>query len=106
MGTDNEFVFGSSPVTEVPSLFGIKSYKAKSLSELNGALDNWLASSGPTICEVLTANDQDMIPRPSFLVRGDKKWVAKALEEMHPEIDKTELKKIMIIDLNEDSYEC
>ena len=30
----------------------------------------------------------------------------KALEEMHPEIDKTELKKIMIIDLNEDSYEC
>ena len=106
VGTDNEFVFGSSPVTEVPSLFGIKSYKAKSLSELNGALDNWLASSGPTICEVLTANDQDMIPRPSFLVRGDKKWVAKALEEMHPEIDKTELKKIMIIDLNEDSYEC
>ena len=62
MGTDNEFVFGSSPVTEVPSLFGIKSYKAKSQqSELNGALDNWLASSGPTICEVLTANDKDMI---------------------------------------------
>ena len=47
MGTDNEFVFGSSPVTGVPSLFGIKSYKAKSLSELNGALDNWLANGGP-----------------------------------------------------------
>ncbi len=106
VGTDNEFVFGSSPVSEVPSLFGIKSYKARSLSQLNKSLDKWLDSSGPSICEVSTANDQDMIPRPSFLVRGDKKWVARALEEMHPEIDKNELKRIMIIGLNEDNYEC
>ena len=54
---------------------------------------------------MVSENDQDMIPRPSFLVRGDKKWVAKSLEEMYPEIEKDELEKIMIISLYGDRYE-
>ena len=72
VATDNEINSGSSPVTEIPSLFGIKSFKAENLDELGDAVNGWLASSGPAICEVVSANDQDMIPRPSFLVRGIK----------------------------------
>ena len=42
-------------------------------------MKGWLESSGPAICEVVSANDQDMIPRPSFVVRGDKKMGSKVV---------------------------
>jgi len=39
------------------------------------------------------------LPRPSFVIKDDKKWISRPLEEMSPIIDREKLRKLMLIDL-------
>jgi len=99
VGTDNETRLGSAPLIEIAKTFGFQTFQATTAGELDSALDEWLKTDGPAVCEVHVEDDQDRIPRPGFTIRDDQKWVAKPLEDMSPFLDRKTLIQTMVIDL-------
>lgn len=103
VGTDHETRLGSAPLIEIAKTFGFQTFEARNAGDLDSALDEWLKTDGPAVCEVHVEDDQDRIPRPGFTIRDDQKWVAKPLEDMSPSLDRKTLEETMVIDLVRES---
>ena len=93
VGTDHEIRLGSTSLARIAEIFGFPG--ATTLQEL-------LKIKGPAVFEVQIEDDQDQIPRPGFIIREDRKWMAKPLEDMVPFLDRKTFQENMMIDVIQD----
>ena len=77
--------------------FGIKSYKAKSLRELEKNLNAVLKTDGPALLEVFVDKSQLFEPRLSSKKLDDGQIVSMPLEDMAPFLDREDFLSNMII---------
>ena len=77
--------------------FGIKSYKAQSLKELEKNLNHVLKDKGPTLLEVFVDKEQLFEPRLSSKKLDNGQIVSMPLEDMAPFLDRKEFLSNMII---------
>ncbi len=99
VATDTEILKENSLISKFAKLSEIGSFFVDTTKNLSSTLDLWLKGDTPCICEVKIEDDQDRLPRPSFVIKDDKKWISRPLEEMSPIIDREKLRKLMLIDL-------
>lgn len=99
VGTDHEIRLGSAPLAQIARTFGIPTFEVARTSTLVATLQEWLGVTGPAVCEIQIEDDQDKIPRPGFIIRDDRRWTARPLEDMYPFLDRDTLRENMIIDL-------
>lgn len=101
---DGRFI-GESPVSgvsfpdtkKIADAYGIKYFKANSNRELDETLNNVLGYKGPVICEIMTPEDQPMIPTAASKKKDDGTMISKPLEDMYPFLEREEFYKNMII---------
>lgn len=99
VGTDNEIRLGPAPLMQIAKAYGLATFEVSSMDQFLPAFREVRAMSEPAFCEIRVENDQAMIPRPDFIIREDRKWVARPLEDMYPLLDREVLKQNMIIDV-------
>jgi acetolactate synthase-1/2/3 large subunit len=82
---------------KIARAYGIKFVKASSNKNLDKALDDVFDYNGPVICEVMTLENQEIIPTNTAKIRSDGTMVSKPLEDMYPFLDRQEFEKEMIV---------
>jgi acetolactate synthase-1/2/3 large subunit len=86
---------------DVARAFGLPAVRISKQSELVPAIRDVLSSDGPVVCEVIVQPDQPIGPRVSSRVNADGTMVSTPLEDLHPFLDREELKSNMMIPLVE-----
>jgi acetolactate synthase-1/2/3 large subunit len=88
----------SFPVTKrIANAYKIKYFRAQKSQELKSILKRVVAYPGPVICEIISLEEQEIIPTVSSFVRPDGKMISKPLEDMYPFLDRDEFKKNMFV---------
>ena len=72
--------------------------KANLPQQIRGVLD----ASGPVVCEVIVAPDEERIPRASSYLRADGSMGSKPLEDLYPFLGREELRANMLIPMVDD----
>lgn len=87
---------------KIGECYNLPTLKIKSQDDMNNLIKEMINLNGSAICEVDINKEQPIIPRITYDVKPDGVWTAKPLEDMHPFIDREELKKEMLIKLVEE----
>ena len=82
---------------KIAKAYGLPVFQIKNNSSLNKGLDLSLNKSGPTFCEVLMLENQEIEPSQGFKDNLDGTFSATPLEDMKPFLDRDELEKLMIV---------
>ena len=93
------FLVGTDPASGVtiPSLsglaqaFGLPYRRIETLDQLESTLREVLQASGPMVCEVVTANVQEILPTVTSVKRDDGTMESKPLHEMYPFLEQSQL---------------
>ena len=81
---------------KIANAYGIKYVKLTN-SNLNKGLDEVLKSNGPVLCEVMSQEDQLIIPTNTTKINSNGVMASKPLEDMYPFLSREEFKREMII---------
>lgn len=82
---------------KIARAYGIKFFRISDNKKLNRVLNELLTCDGPVICEVMTPQNQLIIPTLASEKKSDGTMVSKPLEDMFPFLDREEFKKNMFI---------
>lgn len=74
-------------------VYEIPTFRIKSQHALEEDIRNVLNVPGPVICEIDINKNQEIVPRITFSVKPDGRWIARPLDEMYPFIDKKGLQE-------------
>ncbi|MCX6718079.1 MAG: thiamine pyrophosphate-binding protein [Candidatus Staskawiczbacteria bacterium] len=97
IGVDKNSGISFPNIEKIAKAYGIKFVRAKNNKELGAALDKTLKYKGPVICEIISPENQEIIPAVASEKNPDGAMVSKPLEDMYPFLDREEFKKEMII---------
>ena len=90
-------------ISEIAKGYGIPMLQMKCAEEMTPIILEALRTPGPIIIEINVDKEQQIIPRLTFTVKPDGKWIAKPLEDMYPYLERKEFKENMIVEpLEED----
>jgi len=82
---------------KIAKAYGIKFVRIGKNNQLASGLDEVLNYKGPVICEIMSPENQAIIPTVSSEKRKDGSMVSKPLEDMYPFLNRDEFKNEMII---------
>lgn len=97
IGTEKESGISFPEVEKIALAYGIQYYCAKTVGELDEALQKTLDYNGPVLCEIICPENQEIIPAVSSLKREDGTMVSKPLEDMYPFLERAEFMEQMIV---------
>jgi len=88
----------SFPSTEkIANAYGMKYFKASTNEELETVLKDVIEYDGAVVCEIMSIENQEIIPTVSSAVNKKGVMVSKPLEDMYPFLDRDEFKNTMIV---------
>jgi acetolactate synthase-1/2/3 large subunit len=90
------------PLEGVARAYGLPFFRIAEKTELNSQIRRVLEAHGPTLCEVVTAPDEERIPRASSYIKPDGSMGSKPLEDLYPFLDREEFRQNMLIPILED----
>ncbi len=85
------------PLEGLSSAYGLPFALIEVKPDLNAQIRRVLATPGPVLCEVITAPDEERIPRSSSYIKPDGSMGSKPLEDLYPFLDREEFRKNMLI---------
>ncbi|MDR1862225.1 MAG: thiamine pyrophosphate-binding protein [Candidatus Ancillula sp.] len=99
----NDNFFGEGPQTgvwcpdslEIAKAYGIPSVRIDSTENLASQIEEVLNMSGPVICEVMSQQWQELIPKVTSERMPDGSLIAHEFEDMAPFLPREELEKVM-----------
>lgn len=99
-GTSSKGGYSCPDFIKIAKAYGLSTSQIKSNSEITKKISQTLASKGPILCEVIIDENQKIIPKLSAIKTADG-YISKPIEDQMPLLKKTQLQKIMTIDLVE-----
>lgn len=107
----NSRLIGEGPKTglwcpdslKIAKAYGIKGVRINSVEEVEDKIKEVLDYDGPVICDVMTPEWQQIIPRTASDKKPDGTLVAKPYEDMYPFLEEKELRSIMVVQENNTS---
>lgn len=84
-------------VLAVAQAYGIRTCRIETPSQLADGIRSALSGDDPVVCEVLTAPDQEQVPRQGFEKLPDGTFAPRPLEDMAPYFDREEFERLMIV---------
>ena len=82
---------------KIAKAYGFPVFQIKNNNSLDQGLDLSFQEIGPTFCEVLMPDDQEIEPSQGFKDNLDGTFSPAPLEDMKPFLDREEFKKLMVI---------
>uniref|UniRef100_UPI00404A927C thiamine pyrophosphate-binding protein n=1 Tax=Fulvivirga sp. TaxID=1931237 RepID=UPI00404A927C len=108
--TQNEFldgrIIGSSPesglhllnISKIADAFDLPYSHISSQESLEDVLTKLLLKKGgPLVCEVMVSDKQEIVPRQGFAVTNGGQFEPRPIEDMHPFLDRTLFKSLMVV---------
>lgn len=86
---------------KLAGLYGLKYFKIDAARTMKNVIRRVLASPGAVLCEVVLTKGYTFAPKLSSQRKPDGRLVAKPLEDLHPFLDRSELKSNMIDPLSD-----
>ena len=102
IGTDSDSGISFPKVKNIANAYGIKYFKASTVSQLDSILEDVMSTDGPVICEIMCPENQEIIPATASLRKDDGTMVSKPLEDMYPFLSREEFTKEMINNIVKD----
>jgi len=96
-GADGSSGLTLPDVCGLATAYGVRATRIDRPEGLRHGIREVLASAGPAVCEVVTAPDEERLPRVQSLVRPDGSVVSKPLEDMWPYLERDEFRRAMIV---------
>jgi acetolactate synthase-1/2/3 large subunit len=90
------------PLEGVARAYGLTFARIENKADLNSQIRRVLEAPGPTVCEVVTAPDEERTPRASSYIKLDGSMGSKPLEDLFPFLDRQEFRQNMLIPTLED----
>jgi acetolactate synthase-1/2/3 large subunit len=98
-------VVGSSPksglnlpdVKKVAEAFDLRYHLINRHEDVTTTLQKILKHTGPVLCEIIVAPDQEIVPRQGFAPRDDGTFDPRPIEDMYPFLDREKFKQLMIV---------
>ena len=96
---------GSTPKTglhllnikKIAKAFNLKYKLLSSQKNLQSKLKEVISEKGPTICEVLVSENQEIVPSQGFIVNKNGTFLSLALDDMYPYLDRSVYKSLTIL---------
>jgi acetolactate synthase I/II/III large subunit len=85
---------------KIANAYGIHAVRIDSVEGLEGKIKKVLEYDGPVVCDVMTPESQLLIPRIASDKLPDGRFVSRSYENMFPFLDKEELNKNMLNDID------
>lgn len=82
--------------SKVVPAYGIAFMRVCAGDDIAASIERFLQSDEPTVCEIMTSPDQELIPRMAFKTQSDGSVSATTLEDMAPFLDEAELRGLMV----------
>ena len=82
---------------KIAKAYGFPVFQIKNNSAVDKGLDLSFKENGPTFCEVLMPDDQEIEPSQGFKDNLDGTFSPAPLEDMKPFLDRDEFKELMVI---------
>jgi len=98
LGTEPSSGISFPELSKIAYAYGFTYFTANTFSELDKAIEETMSSNGPTICEIMCPEYQEIIPTVSSSKRSDGSMVSKPTEDMYPFLERDEFFKEMIIE--------
>jgi acetolactate synthase I/II/III large subunit len=83
---------------KIAKAYGIKAIRIENIEEMDAKISEVLEYDGPVVCDVMTPENQLLIPRTSSQKLLDGTFISKPFEDMFPFLGKEELEENMIHD--------
>jgi acetolactate synthase-1/2/3 large subunit len=96
-GTDSKHGIGFPNIQKIAKAYGIPSIKITNQKNLSQKIKKILNQSGPTICEILMPENQQLIPKLTAVMKPDGTFLNKPLEDMYPFLDRKEFFENMLV---------
>lgn len=90
IGSDRETGVSFPDLEKIAWAYGVKFLRISSLEEMDARLDELMTFSGPVICEVMTPQNQLLIPRVSSRKREDGTMESAPYDDMFPFLPRDE----------------
>ena len=85
-------------LAKVTAAYGLPFAKISGKQNLAAQVRDVLAATGPIVCEVMVAPNEERIPRASSYMRPDGSMGSKPLEDLYPFLPREEFLANMIVD--------
>lgn len=97
VGSDKSGGLSLPDYVKVAGAYGVKADRIRHHGELQQKIRWALEESGPILCEIMVARNQEVNPRLGFDRRPDGIGVPRPLEDMYPFLDRGEYLENMIV---------
>lgn len=87
-----------SDIITLGKAYGLPGFRIDQPLDIAEGIQRALDSKGAVITEIVIDEEQEIVPRITFNVRPEGKWIAKPLEDMYPFQNRKEFKENMIIE--------
>ena len=84
-------------IVRIGKAYGIPSFRIMNQKNLRLKIKKILRMKGPVICDIVMDPKQQLIPKPSSIIRPDGSMQSMPLEDMYPFVPREEFKKNMIV---------
>jgi acetolactate synthase-1/2/3 large subunit len=99
VGTDTSSGLFFPAAAKIAAAYEIAYFHCDNHADMNTAIAQTLAQTGPAICEVMLTLEQVFAPKSSSKRLADGRMVSRPLEDLAPFLDREELKNNMLIEL-------
>ncbi len=82
---------------KVGAAYGIKVHRVSNPQDLGALIHMVLNEPGPSLCEVMVSDKQELVPRLGFRKHADGTASSMPLEDMAPFLDRNEFRSLMIV---------
>lgn len=90
IGTDEESGVSCPDLEKIAWAYGVKFFRISRLEDMEAGLDELMAWRGPAVCEVMTPQQQLLIPRVSSRKREDGTMESMPYDDMFPFLPRDE----------------
>lgn len=99
VGTPPQGIVGTLDIVALGKAYGIVTDIIDVEESTGATLERLLNTEGPILCSIPVPETQQTLPRLSFKVTPDGRWLSRPLEDMTPLLKRDELKSNMLIEL-------
>ncbi len=82
---------------KVVAAYGVKAIRVSNHANLREIIRSVLDAPGPTVCEVMVSENQELTPRMGFKKHADGTASGMPLEDMAPFLDRKEFERLMVV---------
>ena len=98
IGTDDKSGVSFPDLEKIANAYGLQFKRVSNSIELVDNISDFLNLDGPAILEVISPENQEIVPNVSALKKDDGTLVSKPIEDMYPFLDREEFLGEMIIE--------